>query len=510
MWTHANKIAFFLIVFAYLSLFLGTFPRVYVDEPWDSIPAYQLFFTGVLNNPVLEGRTFNEEHFLAPRVVHLITLGLSYKIFDSQLLVGRMVSLLYAFGVIYVLYKLLYLFGFSLFHRCLAVALLSSNNLFFIFARMIRPEITITFLGLISFYFIAKGSIEARNRPLAWAGLLSGIGACAHPSFILFLLPLAFFLLAEYRREALKKRSLWVFAAFFFVGLSPYLTYVIYQDASHHFAHFWAQISDRAVQADKAFWSQTFLDELTRYRQYAFFPYRVPIVLIEVFFLGLSLRCNDRLSRFSQLVILTHIVLLPVLIVVRNTRHLLPITPFIAILMVRIIQQQGLASPRDFFTRFSLKSKVQKMVLISALALLSYQVVGNPVMASAKRVTGYEDLLEDMRVFIPPNSRVWGSMMFWFGFIDCDYRTDFTYAKDLYKHKPEYVITNDNDIWGTVSSFSGNAKKQKSDVVFAVEYYVHNYGELIATLSDIGYGELKIWKVDTSRTPDHDPNGTKK
>jgi len=55
--------------------------------------------------------------------------------------------------------------------------------------------------------------------------------------------------------------------------------------------------------------------------------------------------------------------------------------------------------------------------------LLMYQFVGNPVMIAARRVQGYDQVLVDLRRHIPPGSEVWGSMMFWFGFTDCEYRT---------------------------------------------------------------------------------------
>lgn len=484
---------------------MGTFPRVYVDEPWDSIPAHQLFSEGKLNNPVLEGRTFNEEHFLAPRMVHLVSLSPFYKLFGTELIVGRIVSLIYAFATLCVLYKLFVLFRFSVFHSLLGVVLLCTNNIFFIFGRLIRPEIAVTLLGLSAFYFISRAVIEKRSLPLVYAGLFVGTGFYAHPAFFLFIPPIAISLYSEYRRESVSGSGLWQFVAACFLGLLPYVIYLVYQDASHNFAHLWAQISDRVVQKESSFWVQTFVDELTRYRQYFFFPYRSPIVLIELFFLVLSLGCKDRLSRFCQLVILTHILLLPIIIVVRNVRHLLPVMPFLVILIVNVIHKADLGSVRAFVSGFRTKNILEKVIAICLVILLACQVIGNPCVAYIRRVTGYETVLTEMRSSIPKHTRVWGSMMFWFGFTDCHYRTDFTFASDIYTFKPQYVITNDNDIWGTVSSFSGKAKREKTEVINSIEHYVHNYGRKIATIADMGYGAIRIWKVDTSLVPDWDP-----
>jgi hypothetical protein len=486
---------------AYLSMFLDSFPRVYVDEPWESIPAYQLYHTGVINNPVLTGRTYNEEHLLAPRLVQTIVMGLAYRIFGPQLVVGRLVSLVYAFASMVAFYCLLRRCGFSELHTVLALALLGTNNFFYIFARLIRPEIILVFHGILAFLFVYKGVTENSRRAFAWAGVVAAIGTCTHPVFLLFVAALTLIIVSEYRLATLTRSPFWIFCAAFFAGMLPYLVYLFHQDAANHFTHFWAQVSDQATQGNRGFWATTLGDELDRYRQYVFYPYRVPVAAAELFFICASFRLRDRLARFSRTIIFTHVLLFPILIAARNARYFLPVIPFIIVLIVRGIQQWSPASLRAGPARPLTNPGWRTTVTLVSGLLLAYQLISNPVAIRAKRVVGYEQLLQELRGHIPPHSRVWGSMVFWFGFIDCEYRTQYTFGKDLYDFRPEYVITDDNVIWRKTAYVSVERGKRWDDLTDKIQEYASSYGQVVAELPDSGYGGLRVWRIDTTRVP---------
>ena len=496
---HKGKF-FIALATLYLFSFPTSFPAIYIDEPWESITAFQLYAKGQLNNPTLTGRTHYDQHFLVPRVVQTVTMGLFYHIFGLHYMVGRISSLLYGLATLFFFYKLLRREKTTDFLVFLGVGLLLTNSYFFIFARLIRPEIVMTFLGLAAFYYLYRGIAEERLDFFAWSGLCAGIGVCSHPNYTLFLLSLYVILSYEFRRRLFKSAFFWNFTTFVLVGLLPYLAYLIYQDFENGFTHFWAQISPRATQGESGFFSQTFIAELDRYREYVFFPYRVVTVLVEAIFIILSLRLKDRLSRFAQLVIVVHLLIFPILIVHRSSRYFLPLIPFVIILIIQILEALDQHTLRSFIAGFSTTSRIRQGVCVGLTVLLVWQLVGNPVMAMEKRGGDYDSLLAELRTFVPPGARVWGSMIFWFGFADCNYRTQYTYARDLDEFRPEYLRTHDNSVWGKKSRVSGKPKSPEKwrKVREPIEEYAARYGHVIAELEDVGYGRLQVWKVDVS------------
>jgi 4-amino-4-deoxy-L-arabinose transferase-like glycosyltransferase len=485
-----KQILFVLGIAVYLSMFLDAYPYVYVDEPWESITAYQLYFHGHLNSPELAGRDFYDVHFLEPRVLQSVLTGPFFVVFGVNLFAGRLMTLLLGFVTLYALYRILKLNQTSGFLIAAAVMLLTTNYFFFIFSRTIRPEIIDTCFGLSSFYFLYRGILTDNARWFIASGLLLGIGLMAHPAFTIFPLAFTFIFLVEYGWKFFLNRRFWTLVLFAVIGVAPYFIYLVKEDWDNHFGHLWMQINLAVKQNNEGFYYRTFLDEDYRYGDYIS-RYRGLIVLIEVCFLAYSFRLKDRLFRFSRVMIFSHILLLPILVVNnRDARYLLPAIPFLMILIVGVLRSLELSEAKAMFSGFARKTGSQKFFIVAATVLSLNQCLAMPVAMIANRPTNYENFLERVRAYIPPHSKVWGSMGFWFGFVDCDYRTQYTYAKDLETFKPDFIITHDARVW--------NPNSRWTEVAQTVDRFVQSHYQYVGEVKDRTYGDVKIWKLNST------------
>ncbi|NUM82271.1 glycosyltransferase family 39 protein, partial [bacterium] len=362
----------------YFSWNIHQYPPVHVDEPWETITAYQLYFHGKLNNPVLQGPEFYQEHFVEPRILQSIVLGLFYKVFGLHLWVGRMVSVILGACVLLCFYYLLKRYQVDNYLIFFGVIILSTHHYFFIFSRTIRPEIYVTFIGFACFSALLKGFDTEKKIWFALTGFLMGIGMWTHPAFAIWCAALISMLFLEYQLKTFTLKKTSIVLLFFVIGLLPFIIYLIIEDAGNDFSHFWLQIRRGAVQ-NASFLTQTFFDEFSRYQEYASGT-RLPIVILEIVFIILSFKSNDRLSRYSRVVILFHIILLPVLIKSRKARYLVPALPLLIILMLQTFRSFELEYLKNWFRKFAALHFIQRLLIVSGIFLLVFQVSAQSIL----------------------------------------------------------------------------------------------------------------------------------
>ena len=96
MTTKMHEHKYFLLLMAFY-VFLSTFmldkyPRVWVDEPWESITASTLAHEGRMYNPVLENYTGFDKVLLQPRLLLSIAVAPVFALFGVGPVQGRLVS----------------------------------------------------------------------------------------------------------------------------------------------------------------------------------------------------------------------------------------------------------------------------------------------------------------------------------------------------------------------------------------------------------------------------------
>lgn len=488
-----------IFILIYSFSFLGNTHKVNVDEPWESITAHQFAQKGELSNPVLSGREHFEQHFLQPRILQSLILSIPYKFFGPNLIVGRIVSVLFSLAAFFVFYLLLRKNIISENVSLICLILLVLHNLIYVYSRMIRPEVYFMFIALVNMFFIWKGIEEKSSPKIFIAGLFTGIGMFTHPNYLLFSISFLVILIFEFRLKILKHKFFYLFGIASIIGFLPYGSYIIYQDWGNGMQHFWAQVSNRVQQDNSTYLLTTFIDEFERYKGYIYFPYRLLPFLLELYLLALTFRVKrNKLLTYSRIVLLVHVCLFPILIVSRVERYFVPILPFLLILFAQVFEEANLEFGKKYFNWEYYKKN--KFIPFTIVLLVTYQLIGNVIITVQQHTMDYVKIGNELTQVIPKKARVWGSMKFWFHFYDYNYRTQYTYLKDLYVFLPEYVITHEDAVWGRVNHKLGVQSKSSrwAPIALTMNEYCENYGTIIKEFEETGYGKIKVWKINTS------------
>ena len=485
--------------------FLNRFPRVWVDESWGSIVGYQLASEGRINNPILEGREGQETHFLQPRITQSILLSISYKLLGFGLIQSRLVSIFVGLLVLIFTYYLAKRFYDE------KIAIIGSifliiDNLFFVSARTIRPDIIVAAVALISIHLFLIGIEKNSKSFFALSGLISGIGLYSHPNAFLGLASVLILFIYEYKLKFIRKPGFWLFGLFVFVGLLPYVIYVFVQDYQNHFADFWAQVGHGAKPiVGSGFLVQTFKDEIRRYSMYVFFPKRFFIFLVDGLAITFAFKRRRKMDKIILIVIFTHLILFPLLIVTRSARYLTVLMPFFSILIAKMLLDLVGVAPFSRRRLFQNIREFEKRTVFASIVFLGFflnQFGGAVYILWKHRDYDYYGFITNLERYIPEGARVWGSMSFWIGLYEHPYRTQFTYGHDVETFKPEYVVLYDSDTWGGVAGTTGRSTKSSAwfrsvaPLRGKMESLCQQKGTFVGKVDDKFHGNVEIYHIN--------------
>jgi 4-amino-4-deoxy-L-arabinose transferase-like glycosyltransferase len=391
----------------------------------------------------------------------------------------------------------------------IATILLMINNLFFVAARTVRAEIFVTAISVTAIYCVIEGFRSKRNWFVGISGTLAGIGLWTHPNAALLSASIIILFVYEYRGNFLREGALWIFLLFLIVGLLPYAIYVVSLDAKYNFMNFWAQLADRkdVLLSGSVLW-RSIADEVQRYRQYVFFPYRFAILVVEIAFLFLTVVKRESKDALILLVIMIHVVLLSILISSKTARYLTVLMPFVSIIIAKVFvkgcyrfSEARLEDRKRFSKAFLFFTTYCLLLVIYAAS----QFGGNVYALWKYRGNDYYGFISRVKNHIPDGSKVWGSISFWWGFREFPYRTQFTYGRDVDEFKPEYVILYDADTWGNITwtTRSQMSAKREEDLTALfrgvrkkMEDLCLTKGKFAGKVEDEFYGNVEIYHIE--------------
>ena len=493
MTTKALEHKFFLLLMAFY-VFLSTFmldkyPRVWVDEPLESITASTLAHEGRMYNPVLENYTGFDKVLLQPRLLLSIAVAPSFALFGVGPVQGRLVSA--ACGA--VLMFAVYLFTLKFFSKraaLLAVWFGIIETMMFISYRTIRPEIYLVTLESYSMLFLFQGIRTKSRTYFFWSGLLAGVALWTHPNAVLHVGAVAVLLLLTYKGKAFTSRFSWTFAGALLLGVAPYLIYVTVYDAHNSYSTFFLQLGDRTNAVSRQNWALTSLQgEWERIVDYAQFPFRVPSILIFASFWIASILSKKMETRYIAVAICIHGLLSFFLITNKTIYYSTSVLPLLCILTASGIDEllqksQKITVRIKRFLSFPFWRESAGAFIFLVFSL--NQIAGDASLVWWHRNCSYEETIYRLHTAIPSTARVWGSMTFWFGFHDQPFRTQYSYLTDLDSFKPEYMITGDPEVWN---------KDTWKPVREKAEETVKLRGTLVSELPPNCYGQLRVYRL---------------
>lgn len=477
------------LYFASSLFMINKYPRVWVDEPWESITAYTLEHEGRLCNPVLTGRDGYGEHFLEPRLLLSFVVAGFFALLGTGIVQARCASILMG-GL---LLTIGYLFGNRFFSKRAGLLLawcLWIETIIFIAARTVRPEIYLAAIEFLSLYFLFSGFEKKKNKDFFIAGILTGISLWTHPNAILFIAGTCVVFLKREKLSIMKSGSFWTFAVGALIAFSPYAAYVIIEDARNGFTNFWAQLAGRPGEITHAGWLQSSLaGEWQRVVEFTQFPNRILVLAVYIFLLVKSASSRHTIIKDILTFIIVECILSIALISNKSVLYAATYLPLLIILAAHYFDSHlpdfSAEKEKIFLSKILWRRKfIFPVMLICVLSL--NQFAGNAYLLWSNKQCSYSKVTDELQSSIPLNARVWGSMTFWFAFHKQPYRTQYTYLKDFNTFKPQYMITGDPEVWG---------KQSWANTRAIVDSIIGTRGTLYKKITTECYGSLNIYHI---------------
>jgi 4-amino-4-deoxy-L-arabinose transferase-like glycosyltransferase len=486
---HRSFLLLLAIYLVFATVMLDHYPRVWVDEPWEAATGYTLATEGKMYNPVLENYAGYDKVFLQPRLFLSLAVAPAFALFGFGPITGKLVS--GACGALMLI--AIYSFTKKFFSRraaLISVWFVTIETMMFISYRTIRPEIYLAAFEMFSLLLFFRGLQRRAVRDFVWSGLLCGIALWTHPNALLHICALAVVLLLSEGNKVWTSRFTWSFAGAVFVGLLPYLVYLIANDAHNSFSTFYLQLDNRTNAIAQNNWIITSMQgEWNRIAEYAQFPKRALLVLIYVIGWITAFFSNKKEARYLATIIAVHLFLSLLLIFNKTIYYSTSILPLFCILIACAtdnwlgdVQSLGGRLGKMFQMRFWRQSAAVGLIALFSLN----QLGGNAILVWQHKDCSYSGTIQELQSVIPPNARVWGSITFWFGFYKQPYRSQYTRLRELDSFKPEYMITGDREVWGKDFWLEVREKAEKT---------LQTRGTFVAEFPETCYGKLRVYRL---------------
>ncbi len=311
-----------------------------------------------------------------------------------------------------------YLLGRRLYGEAVGIltaGLVASDNLVFLAARTVRPEILVALFVTMTLLAIASNT---GRRGLVLAGLCAGLGVSSHPNGLLTAGCGLLLLLGRegLGRVGLKKAielSLWTLLA-----ILPLALWLIVNDGPSGFEGFkshWLGRYGRLVEEDPSVIGSVVglvrAEIHGRWSSFVQAPYRIHIALLSVLVIGRALSSGAPVLRaLGAGCILQLLFFIFVNNSVSSVRYMTPLIPLIAVAAAQWAYTLW-STPRT--TGFLDGRRLLALGIVAGLGFS--QVAGNGLYLWRARDADYPATVEALNELIPANSRVYGSITLWLG-----------------------------------------------------------------------------------------------
>lgn len=454
------------------------------DETWYLLPAKALVDEGRLRIPVFDTA---ERHLWAMPPLLTVLEALSWRLRELTVLQARLLPLAFGTGVVLLTFVLgARLFGAGV--GLLAAVFCATDNMVFLAARTVRPEILVAFFALLTLALVDAGLATSRTSLLAGAGLAAGAGMLSHPNGAAALLLAVILMVARHRFNARALAMLLVFSA---VALVPWIAFLVREDGQAGFASFRALLRLQTAGAEEplSWLVRSATREVTqRYAAFLAFPYRLHVALAVVIAVAVSLWRGSRESRALGLSVLLYLsFFLFVTRANKTPRYLALVMPFVAILWGRgVTWLLESASTIGASSGTRLRRALAVGVVV---ALAGSQLAGNILYVWRHRQADVESVTREIDRLIPGSSSIYGGMALWIGLRHHRYipYMRMTWDRAQSEYRPGVVLLDD---WVMVKgSYPGEWDRLRAEL----RDHVRGHGRLLGIVSNPFYGDIKVY-----------------
>ena len=460
------------------------------DESWYLMPVPTIWSEGTFRVPNLPGA----DRFWANAPLLTYFAALVERIWLSEF-TARLIPALSAMALIFAAFRI-GARSVSVAAGALAAFYVAADNVVFLAARTVRPDILVACFAMLSLAALVRWrALGSGSLWLGIAGLCTGLAVSSHPNGLLSLATSGLYLLM-FAPGGLAQRLLPAvrYTVFALLAIIPLALWVSYYDAAHDYAAFrqlWIERYSRYADTDVSFLtfvvSQIQFELSTRYSDFMQFPFRVHIAVASLALVVAGLIGKSLFARFLALTVLGHMVFFAFV----NTsnpsmRYLTVTTPFVALLA-------GMYSEPVFqWLRQPLSLNGRQLVAVLLVGVIgASQFAGNLFYLYRFRHADFVEVTGDLNTLIEPGTTVYGGMAFWMGFREHEYvpYMRMPWARAVAEKRPDYVIMDDWVMMG------GRPEGIWKDLRVELNAYLSEHGELVGRVSNPFYGDLRVFRV---------------
>jgi len=479
-------------------VYIGSIPRIYVDEVWDSSLGYNLANEGTLKHPFVEGFGGMEIHLVQNRVVLPLVCAAIFKVAGYSIATSRIGSLIFGVLAVISLYAVMrrWFGGKQAFWIALATII---HPWFFEVSRRARPEIYYTALALVFLWLMVLFFDSGSRRTAFFTGVFAGLCCLTHPNGLIVVFSIACGVIFWQRTRSIGRLIMWSSAGLVVV-IVPYIIYVLWAIQS-------PQVSF-AEQMQIGMLHKLFLhDEIIRWKNFLKWPYGLPLALIILVSWIVAWYRSSAADKGIATIVALFVLILPLVTVSYTARYLVAVVPFFSVLMVRLVWRimsgEGMIWKDWYKTRLAIGVSIAIVYLsmsVGAIGIVFYRLRGADFSRVVNRIASV----------VSPESRILGDPIFWVGHDRYQYgpwlmlHEPITLRQAInwaVKHRFDYAV---RTAW-LLGKFKGVAEPPRSMPDFRngymLDYFCQAFGTKIDEFRDHYYGPIEIYKLDWDRLP---------
>jgi len=423
-------IIFFIIAITIFYFFkVDSTPYIRTDEGWFAEGSYTLATEGYYGSNMFRGYYGAEKAFHFHPPFHYVILAAIFKLFGFGILQGRLLSLILSFISLFIFYKILALLfpneekNIKLF----PILLILTTPIFYAVAKCIRPENSVLFFVLTTYYLLIRFFHVKRNTYLIFiAGITSACAIITNISGIfIFLFAVSLFIFKDLIEEKDLKttiKNIFIYGLGFAIPFAIYLSWVI-----SSWPEFYGQvIIQRGLEGSKLL--QKLLGFILQKTKVT--PYLLSLII----FIGYALKKNKSIFTSDYFVFY----LLPIILFIGKLTlfpHINPLysfvlLPFIYLNLIYIF----LKTKKSFF----LAAIFSLLIFVNSYGLVTYY--------NLYKDYDYNSYINKITQHIPKGNIVLGNVSLYIGLHESGGYEFYPFENALLGYAPNYSVLKDRII----------------------------------------------------------------
>lgn len=501
---NVNKMPVFrrvIIILIYIGLgavYLGSIPRIFTDETWDSSLGYNVANGEGLKHPFIINFGGMDVHFVQNRVVLPLVCATVYKFIGYSFVGSRACSLFFGVLGLVGLYSVMrrWYGEKQAFWATFATII---HPWFFEVSRRVRPEIYYIALSMLFLYAVVRYFDSGLRKTAFGVGVIAGLTSLTHPNGLIIIFSIGITLIFWLRGKPIGRLILWASIGFV-LTIMPYVIYVLWavQDPQVSFIEQmrFSELHDSILSC-----------EIGRWKGFLQWPKGLPLAIIMLISWFFAWYRSPRTDKIIATIIASFLLFLPLMTLNPEPRYLAVIVPFFCALAVRLIWR--IASDNNLVWNDFHKSRlgigigialVYSFMCIAAIGLMFHRLRG----------ADFNRVVDHIASVVGPGKRVFGSPVLWIGHdryrygpYPMDYAGELTVKEGvemLRKYHIDYVV---RVFWVNDSFLKGVGKPPQlmppmrkyllQDILCAM------YGTKVEEFYDAYYGPFEIYMLNWNR-----------